>query len=170
MAGRGPRPSGSQGDLSVRRLQRLRRHVRLSRLLSRRRSPQFSVSSRRLQHGARASWHAGRIASGAGGAVSRRNGESRFQDVCESLQHLDAEGTKNLYYVPFHGRALGTGGNGRGVRENVQENQNSILYGIRRLRLYLQAALARSSALVPEREGAAEAQLRRARSSRSTVS
>jgi putative CocE/NonD family hydrolase len=50
-ASRGTRPSSPQGDISVRRLQRLWRHVRISRLLSGRRSAHLSISLGCFQHG-----------------------------------------------------------------------------------------------------------------------
>ena len=53
VARRRPGPSGAESDLSLRRLQRLWRHVRLPRLQSGRGPAHLSLSARRLQHGSR---------------------------------------------------------------------------------------------------------------------
>lgn len=81
---------------------------------------------------------------------------------CQSLQRIDPEGTAYRSHVWRAGAAVGGGRDSRVVGGSLQGDKGAVLHRLRRLCLYLQAALARRAALLPEHQSAAQAAIYRA--------
>src|SRR6185369_16575085 len=79
------------------------------------------------------------------------------------------EGAAYLHHVSHDDSPLGIRRHRRTRRGNLQENQDTVLYGFRSLRLHLQAPLAWSAALLPERRCAEEITLHRTGAPRTAI-
>ena len=161
--------SGAESHLSVRRLQRLWRHVRIPRLQSRWRTSFLPLFARRLQHGSRIARPARRTYRRGGGTLASGDAESRLQAVHQPLQHPHPEGSAHLHHVSHDDASLGVRRHRRARRRGLQENQDTVLHRLRSLCLHLQAPLARRAALFPECRCAEEAAVYRAGAPRAAV-
>ncbi len=145
----------AQGDLPLRLDGRLR-PVGLSRFLSGRRHPHDGVPARWRRRVSRQSRAAGPAHRRSRQALARGHEQSRPDDVSEHLQHHRGKGPDHAAGLRYRAQSLRPRRHrGKDQGEDVAD-QDSLLHGLRLVRLHIQAAPARKPAVVSGSAGRAK--------------